>query len=454
MANIRQYIGARYVIKIYENSQDPSSAEWEQGNFEPLVMVTWQNGSYLSKKEVPASVGNPANNPNYWVQTGFYNGQIASLQAQIDAINNNELPTITSAIQTLTDDVEAIKDTIDIIPDLADRKFIILTDSYGYEPAFTFDLFTELIPQNLGISSGNWTTIEANGGGFINPGSTLDGYQGTFLQQLQYHITSDYDTYTDILVCAGYNDGHNYTQAQIESAIQSFVTYCKTTFTNAKVHIGHIGWDTDIDNQPIMRKSIAAYRNCYKYGATYIKNAEYICHDYDHFYDAIHPDATAQNRLADYLGQYILYGKFDVEYISEFTIDTFGSGVSADSDYAPIIYTKLKNDAVTLMVGSKNQTAMLNSAKFIVDNVTLTAGGSVNLFGNIGGLAHPFYLNVNEHLDQANINCMAFNSNGNIQYVPLTILGVTGRMWLPQAINGMTAIHVAPVAYHYETLWC
>lgn len=120
MANIRQYIGARYVIKIYENSTDPSSAEWEQANFEPLVMVTWQNGSYLSKKDVPASVGNPANNPTYWVQTGFYNGQIASLQAQIDAIVNNELPPITSQIQTLTDDVSSLDGRVDTLEEWED----------------------------------------------------------------------------------------------------------------------------------------------------------------------------------------------------------------------------------------------------------------------------------------------------------------------------------------------
>lgn len=82
----RQYIGARYVTKIYENSQDASSAEWEANvNYEPLTMVTYNNGSYLSKKEVPASIGNPAVNANYWIQTGFYNGQIAVLT---DAVND------------------------------------------------------------------------------------------------------------------------------------------------------------------------------------------------------------------------------------------------------------------------------------------------------------------------------------------------------------------------------
>lgn len=90
MANIRQYIGARYVAKIYENSLDPESAEWESGrNYEPLIVVTYNNGSYMSKKDVPASVGNPPANPQYWTQTGFYNGQIAQLQAELARINDS-----------------------------------------------------------------------------------------------------------------------------------------------------------------------------------------------------------------------------------------------------------------------------------------------------------------------------------------------------------------------------
>ena len=87
--SVRQYIGARYVTKIYENTLDPSSAEWQAGvTYEPLTLVTYLNGSYLSKKTVPGAVGDPASNPAYWAQTGFYNGQISSLQAQIDEINN------------------------------------------------------------------------------------------------------------------------------------------------------------------------------------------------------------------------------------------------------------------------------------------------------------------------------------------------------------------------------
>lgn len=87
MANVRQYIGARYVTKVYENSLDPSSAEWESGvTYEPLTMVTYNNSSYLSKKDVPGSVGDPAANPSYWVVTGAYNGQILALDNRLTVV--------------------------------------------------------------------------------------------------------------------------------------------------------------------------------------------------------------------------------------------------------------------------------------------------------------------------------------------------------------------------------
>lgn len=81
----RQYIGARYVPKFYVNSVD-GSTQWEANVvYEPLIYVTLQNGHmYISKKQVPATVGTPASNADYWLDMGSYNGFIESLQEQID----------------------------------------------------------------------------------------------------------------------------------------------------------------------------------------------------------------------------------------------------------------------------------------------------------------------------------------------------------------------------------
>lgn len=83
----RQYIGARYVPKFYTNSVDGSAA-WESNVvYEPLTYVTLTNGHmYISKKQVPATVGTPASNAEYWLDVGSYNGFIDDLQQQITAL--------------------------------------------------------------------------------------------------------------------------------------------------------------------------------------------------------------------------------------------------------------------------------------------------------------------------------------------------------------------------------
>ena len=68
---VKQYVGARYVPKF------ASPVEWASGtSYEALTIVTFNNASYTSKVPVPPTVGNPANNPQYWALTGNYNAQV------------------------------------------------------------------------------------------------------------------------------------------------------------------------------------------------------------------------------------------------------------------------------------------------------------------------------------------------------------------------------------------
>ena len=75
----RQYIGARYVPIFYTNPNTMDSS-WLSGvAYEPLTIVTWAYNSFTSKKFVPAGIGNPSANPEYWVNTGNYNAQIGEI---------------------------------------------------------------------------------------------------------------------------------------------------------------------------------------------------------------------------------------------------------------------------------------------------------------------------------------------------------------------------------------
>lgn len=105
--SFKQVVGARYVPKFYQNSQDPSSSEWEAGKmYEPLTNVTYNMNGYCSKKPVPMSIGNPADNPEYWAKTFDYNAAYAGLQEEITAIKQGGLDDGVLAYNKLSDDAK------------------------------------------------------------------------------------------------------------------------------------------------------------------------------------------------------------------------------------------------------------------------------------------------------------------------------------------------------------
>ena len=85
MSETTQYIGARYVPKFYQNSY--GNSDWIGGiSYEPLTIVTRNGNSFTSKIPVPAGVGAPENNPDYWVNTGNYNSQYGNIERQISNV--------------------------------------------------------------------------------------------------------------------------------------------------------------------------------------------------------------------------------------------------------------------------------------------------------------------------------------------------------------------------------
>ena len=83
---VRQYIGARYVPKFYEHN---GSNNWRANeSYEALTIVTYNNDSYTSKKVVPANIGNPAANSEYWALTGNYNSQIEQYREDVFNMEN------------------------------------------------------------------------------------------------------------------------------------------------------------------------------------------------------------------------------------------------------------------------------------------------------------------------------------------------------------------------------
>ena len=104
---VKQYIGARYVPKF------ASPIEWAADtSYEALTIVTFNNASYTSKVQVPPTVGNPANNPQYWALTGNYNSQVEQYRQETIQFKN-EIKTSEEAYKNeITEDQNALKNEV------------------------------------------------------------------------------------------------------------------------------------------------------------------------------------------------------------------------------------------------------------------------------------------------------------------------------------------------------
>lgn len=283
----RQYIGARYVPKFYENSD--GTAAWRSGvAYEPLTIVTYNGNSYTSKKVVPASVGDPSTNPAYWVATGVYNEQIESLTESLDDINSR-------------------------IDNIGKRRIVIIGDSYlygwtGVEYQDITGWGTYLV-NLLGVGAGDYDIRSIGGAGFVaaNIGKN-------FLDLLNESTINSPETVTDVIVEGGYND-RVCSDNDIKTAIVTFVRTAKTKYPNAKIWVGHNGWAKHSDRLYPLSKSVRSYiAGANEAGATYINNIEFSLHRYftDFSADGIHPNENGQKRIAQLTADVLQGGGGDI----------------------------------------------------------------------------------------------------------------------------------------------
>lgn len=139
MANL-QYIGARYVPKLFDNPDD-HSITWKAGvSYEPLTIVLYNEDTYTSRKPIPPSIGNPADNPIYWAMTSNFNAALVALQNNVTEINNklSAQPIISvkdfgAVGDGVTNDYEAIKSAIDHC-NLSGQTLYFPKSEYYYKP--------------------------------------------------------------------------------------------------------------------------------------------------------------------------------------------------------------------------------------------------------------------------------------------------------------------------------
>ena len=329
---IRQYIGARYVLKIYENSLDPQSADWEAGvAYEPLVMVNYNNSSYISRKQVPANVGDPVSNPTYWALSGLYNGQIAQLQ--------NDVGTLQNDVGDLQNDVGDIQDVITDYSESLNhpiRRVMIISDSYGNRVNSNSKNFAEVAADISGITV---DMIKQAGAGLINGQivNLINGYTG------------DGSVYDTVIYLGGAND-----ESGAITQFSSFGAYftalkgaINTKFPNAKnLFVMCTGMTFKTDSATDSNKNrhlLLAYReNARALGFGYVANSEYILRNNQYLEsDMCHPNAAGVDRIGSYVAEFLMNGSITVD---DYTFSVFTDMASRSYNFI----MRRKNNQVTI----------------------------------------------------------------------------------------------------------
>lgn len=318
----RQYIGARYVPKFFQGVN--GSTEWAAGlQYEPLTIVTYLGNSFTSKVPVPAGVGNPADNPVYWANTGNFNPQLDRINQELNGVKQN--------IADIQTDVSGVKNDIVAINNKIDKFFIFIGDSYssGFS-TYNNGGVAKRMADFLRLDTSQYI-ISASGGG----GLTVENETNRFIALLNNAISqlSDKSVVTDVILLGGINDA-NPTSGSIEQvgeALDLFVQTAKAINTHVQVWTGFINWgvnSTTLSPKAISIRNI--WLNSSKYGANYLNNVHWVM--YNPIYrtnDQLHPNNNGVDAIASACACAYHGGAVDIDMYrtTNITAEYFHNGV-------------------------------------------------------------------------------------------------------------------------------
>ena len=195
------------------------------------------------------------------------------------------------------------------------------------------------------------------------------------------------DKITDIIIVGGYNDKSKEDSA-IENKISELMTYAKTTYPNAKVKFGCVGWSRDYAARQAIIGKLPVYQRITKYGGEYLNNTEWILHDYSLFSDDdYHPNQNGQNELSKYLVEAIKTGSCDVQR-RQFSVNNIVKINEADT-INPAYCLMMQNNGqidVSINLGfvQKSDSFTINSGAVVpicnISNNSLVTGAGVDCF--------------------------------------------------------------------------
>ena len=286
-----------------------------------------------------------------------------------ERLPNYYINEINEDISDINEDITDINKDISL---LTNRKIIIIGDSYTNHsyPDITKKWYQYFI-ESLGLTSmTNVWVIGTDGGGFIS-GDFEDDFDDIT------ETIDNLDTITDVFVVGGWNDrGSN--KSDLYDAMNSFKTLVNTKCPNAKITIGMVGRNNpiiteDSNDRILLMPTIMNYiENCGILGMRYIKNSEFILHNYDSTYweaDGVHPSQLGQTELGYNLSFGFINGFCDINK------ENITSYLTAQAEG---IATALSD--TNFISGIHNDTCFLEK-QHATTTLYLTVGQNLNLQG-------------------------------------------------------------------------
>lgn len=277
---VKQYVGARYVPKF------ANPVEWAADtSYEALTIVTFNNASYTSKVPVPPTVGNPANNPQYWALTGNYNAQVESYREEVETVKTG-----------LANETNARESADAALHKQVDKYYLFIGDSYAVESVTGTNRWPVTLAKLLKLNDNQYTISAQGSTGFI--GITTNKW----IDLLKNANVTNKEAVTDIIVAGGANDSGVSDTNSLVSAISNFMSEAKTLYPNAKVYLADIMYAKDIATR---NKALSIIDKFYptieNYGGIYLPNTWKCVFDTSLLQDdGIHPiyNGVANERIA------------------------------------------------------------------------------------------------------------------------------------------------------------
>ena len=318
---IREYVGARYVPR-FMGTYDPTT------QYEALDVVDNGSGtSYIARKIVPA--GTPLTDTTYWFVYGASSGAIIQIQNDLIAVENDITNNIKPDILQNSNDITNIQsDVTEIKNELAgvDRTIITITDSYGYHPSAA-QSWQSLLEASKPEST--FYNYYEGSMGIFHVGS--NGHDAEGLLTSHYGDIPDPDEITDIIFGLGINDYAD-TLSNVSNAYDSLIAYCNTTYPNAKLWFGFVGF-----THALNKAGYANYRNliqlmtdkCAANGCGFMANLEYIMHNIkNNEADLIHPSLAGSQCISEGVKMWLEGGEYHYRASSLSTVTAGGNIVN------------------------------------------------------------------------------------------------------------------------------